>query len=362
MKQLTCEMCGGTDLIKDGGVFVCQTCGCKYSIEEAKRMMVEGTVDVQGTVKIDSTEKIANYLLMANNAYDADNKLEAETYCNKVIEIDPNNYEAWLLKGRAAGWQSTLARLRIDEAINCFTKAVDNAPEEKAEEVKATASKETTSLTSALITMCCNNFADWPTAKNAKDVIDAALLMKRIALTLLLKCGAQADDMSKSLATTINNAAMNAWNNKVYPDYAGEEHPSKYTWERFVEQGDAVITMLKTAVSICDNDDEADAIRYSNMIAVETKICDSASYKYDSTWNWQIDYQLTASAKSSRNQMIKEWHEAWHKIDSSHTVPSAETISSATDAKAKAQSDSNTCVCIATIIIVVVAAIISFMS
>ena len=35
MKQLTCEMCGGTDLIKDGGVFVCQTCGCKYSIEEA---------------------------------------------------------------------------------------------------------------------------------------------------------------------------------------------------------------------------------------------------------------------------------------------------------------------------------------
>ena len=29
MKQLTCEMCGGTDLVKDGGVFICQTCGCK---------------------------------------------------------------------------------------------------------------------------------------------------------------------------------------------------------------------------------------------------------------------------------------------------------------------------------------------
>ena len=54
MKRLTCEMCGSTDLIKQDGVFVCQTCGCKYSIEEAKKMMVEGTVDVSGsTVKVD---------------------------------------------------------------------------------------------------------------------------------------------------------------------------------------------------------------------------------------------------------------------------------------------------------------------
>lgn len=37
MKQMVCEMCGGTDLIKKDGVFVCQTCGCKYSIEEAKK-------------------------------------------------------------------------------------------------------------------------------------------------------------------------------------------------------------------------------------------------------------------------------------------------------------------------------------
>ena len=41
MKQLTCEMCGSTDLMKDGGVFVCQSCGCKYSVEEAKRMIRE---------------------------------------------------------------------------------------------------------------------------------------------------------------------------------------------------------------------------------------------------------------------------------------------------------------------------------
>ena len=71
MKQIVCEMCGGTDLIKDEGVFVCQNCGCKYTVEEAKRMMIEGTVDVQGTVKIDNTEQINNYIALAKNAEDS---------------------------------------------------------------------------------------------------------------------------------------------------------------------------------------------------------------------------------------------------------------------------------------------------
>lgn len=37
MKQLTCEMCGSTKLIKQDGVFVCQSCGCQYSVEEARK-------------------------------------------------------------------------------------------------------------------------------------------------------------------------------------------------------------------------------------------------------------------------------------------------------------------------------------
>lgn len=51
MKQLICEMCGSVDLIKQDGVFVCQTCGCKYSVEEARKMMIEGTVSIDGVVK-----------------------------------------------------------------------------------------------------------------------------------------------------------------------------------------------------------------------------------------------------------------------------------------------------------------------
>ena len=39
MSKLICTLCDGTDLIKQEGVFVCQTCGVKYSVEDAKRIM-----------------------------------------------------------------------------------------------------------------------------------------------------------------------------------------------------------------------------------------------------------------------------------------------------------------------------------
>ena len=39
MKKLTCEMCGSTDLLKSDGVFVCQSCGTKYSVEESKAIV-----------------------------------------------------------------------------------------------------------------------------------------------------------------------------------------------------------------------------------------------------------------------------------------------------------------------------------
>ena len=86
MKQLTCEMCGSTDLLKQDGVFVCQTCGCKYSVEEAKKMMIEGTVEVQGTVKVDNTDSVEKYLSNARRSLLKEDWEEVEKYYNGAIK------------------------------------------------------------------------------------------------------------------------------------------------------------------------------------------------------------------------------------------------------------------------------------
>ena len=322
MKQLTCEMCGGTDLVKQDGMFVCQTCGTKYSVEEAKKMMIEGTVDVSGsTVKVDNSASIENYFKMAESAYESSNQKEAESYCNKIIEIEPENYKAWLLKGKAAGWQSTLANIRIEESVNCFTKAVDNAPEDDKDRVKKEASQEIENLSTALMTMCCNNFAKFASEDNAASILNNLKLTQLYSLVLLAKCGVSADGFKTNIATRINNAAMDAWNNNIYSDYMGSDgHPSKYQWERYIQQGDYVLLLLQTAIDLCDDDDQSDVVRYKNMIAVQNKLINSWSYTY-SNGGWGKEYSLTDAAKQSRTDKIMDWHGKIKAIDPSYEIP-----------------------------------------
>ena len=86
MKALVCEMCGSQELVKRDGNFVCEMCGTKYSVEEAKRMMIEGTVDVSGsTVKVDNSAFVQKYLENARRAYAKEDWEETEKYYNMVI-------------------------------------------------------------------------------------------------------------------------------------------------------------------------------------------------------------------------------------------------------------------------------------
>ena len=41
MKKIVCDLCDSTEFVKEGGMFICQGCGTKYSLEEAKSMMRE---------------------------------------------------------------------------------------------------------------------------------------------------------------------------------------------------------------------------------------------------------------------------------------------------------------------------------
>lgn len=46
MQAIKCELCGSNQLIKKDGYFQCEHCGTKYTLEEAKKLIVSGTVEV----------------------------------------------------------------------------------------------------------------------------------------------------------------------------------------------------------------------------------------------------------------------------------------------------------------------------
>ena len=114
MKQLTCEMCGGTDLVKQDGVYVCQSCGTKYSVEEAKKMMIEGTVDVSGsTVKIDQEDALANLYQLARRADETGNSEDAAKYYSQIVEKNPSDWEAYFYSGVYGAMQCKVGELGL---------------------------------------------------------------------------------------------------------------------------------------------------------------------------------------------------------------------------------------------------------
>jgi tetratricopeptide (TPR) repeat protein len=72
---------------------------------------------------------ISNLLGLARSAQLAGNSEEAMAYFNRVLEADPSISEAWLGKGKAAGWQSTLVNIRTGEALVAFNHAIATAPD-----------------------------------------------------------------------------------------------------------------------------------------------------------------------------------------------------------------------------------------
>lgn len=112
MKQMTCEMCGSTDIMKQDGVFVCQSCGMKYSVEEAKKMITEGTDNVDGTVPVDNSASYDRIIQLARDAY-ADKRFDSayDYYC-QAVEIRPDVVENVLRQGL-----SILAKEPIESGI-----------------------------------------------------------------------------------------------------------------------------------------------------------------------------------------------------------------------------------------------------
>lgn len=94
MKALVCELCNGNDFVKQDGVFVCQFCGTKYSLEEAKKLMIDGVVQVQGVVKIDTGDEVTKLIRAARNARETGDDGSAIRHYERISAIEPDNWEA----------------------------------------------------------------------------------------------------------------------------------------------------------------------------------------------------------------------------------------------------------------------------
>lgn len=143
MKQLTCEMCGGTDLVKQDDLFVCQTCGTKYSVEEAKKLVVE----------VDNSKKMANLYERARQSLAVDDLEHAAEYYKQILDEDPNDWEAYFYSylGETTSFTNGQAGSVATKLGNTIPAAYDMAIKtDKVEEISERLKTITTQTTSRI--------------------------------------------------------------------------------------------------------------------------------------------------------------------------------------------------------------------
>jgi len=109
MKQLVCEACGSKELIKQDGVFVCQSCDTKYSVEEATKM----------TTGIDTSASLEKALKNARRAMERKDYEQAEKFYGIVLMEEPENWEATFYSTYAKAMGKS-----ISEAANLVTNSI----------------------------------------------------------------------------------------------------------------------------------------------------------------------------------------------------------------------------------------------
>ena len=116
MKPLTCDLCGSNDIVKQNGLFVCQYCGTKYSIEEARKMM--------GIVQIDRTEELKNTVINADRAYQDKRFSEAYQLYSDAANLEPDDPHILFFKALSSAMLGSLNDYRFSEVYNQALRAI----------------------------------------------------------------------------------------------------------------------------------------------------------------------------------------------------------------------------------------------
>ena len=89
MKAIKCEVCGSSELTKKDGIFQCDYCGTKYTLEEVRKLLISGSVSITGDVKT----KDADFIIKAGVLEKYNGESPVVTIPDSVKEIGENAFK-----------------------------------------------------------------------------------------------------------------------------------------------------------------------------------------------------------------------------------------------------------------------------
>jgi hypothetical protein len=161
-------------------------------------MYCGGTVVIRQAVQLVSGVNVSNLLELAKSAARAGNPKEAYDYYTKILEHEPRNAAAWVGKGEAVGWMSTVKDIKATEMVAAFNNAVNFASDSEKPALQRHCAGAINEVTSACYAICRKHVVQFAPVGNTY----ADYLHRCVLLISALKAGNSYDPANK---TTIEN-------------------------------------------------------------------------------------------------------------------------------------------------------------
>ena len=269
-----------------------------------------------------SNPAVDKYLLQARKAENLQNYLKAEKYANKVLKIVPGNYEAWFIKGKAAGFVSTLGNNRLKEAFDCFSNAVNNVLAKQRESFTTKLNIAIEKLCVTVITMPCDNFIN----KRSSDNLNIILAMFEEIKSYINEPFTTQSNLSKtrvlkSMGTILYDKAQVAYINHILTEYnnnGGNGKAQPEIWKEFITESYNCIALIDKAVESDPLDSAYVIPKYKMIITILDAIC----YSYTkSSQGDTTTYTLDPEKKGICYARIVDYHNKIKQFNPDYKIP-----------------------------------------
>ena len=227
-------------------------------------------------------QMIQNLFILAQTAYDSENFTDAETYANRIIEIDAKNSDAWLMKGNSAGWQTNTQNFRLLESINCWNTCLVNSKESGSksefEDYEFTVRTNCIEIAVAYVMRNIQEFKKNPcdeTIAKIKETIDYVdPMMRKANQTFGVDIIAYEDKLASNISALVNEVSKSA--TSAFGKRKETQTDEAYT--KFTITQDACIEVWDYLMDLAKKHGTVTAILHS-IVKMHETIIRSCGYK-----------------------------------------------------------------------------------
>ena len=276
----------------------------------APKKPVAKPVSAKAAMGTEKNQMIQNYFILAQTAYDSQNFMDAEQYANRVIEVDPTNSDAWLMKGNCAGWQTYNPTFRMLESINCWNTCVINASESEKEDYLFTVRTNCIEVAVAYVLRNTQGFKKNPGEEEItkiKETIDfVEPMMRKANETFGVDIVAYEDKLASNLSamvTEVSKQATNAFGKR-------KETQTDEAFTAFIEKQDYCIEVWDYLMDLAKKHGTVTSILH-NIVKMHETIIRSNGYKQSGS-KFKVSKVISMS---ERNQRLEQIQHAKKKLE-----------------------------------------------